>query len=179
MLKKMMALPFILLLTITLAQSCDTTEPPKNESQLSLSQIEVSSTEVWLQLKTDNLAIPSDINLVQNSELRKRITLTKQDTVLYVDSLLPNQTYIFQSIIQPTNQSSFESNKLQVTTMDTTSHDFTWQTFTFGAHSSSSLYDVTIINENDIWAVGQIYMNDSLGQPDLNLYNVVHWDGSK
>jgi len=47
--------------------------------------------------------------------------------------------------------------------MDTTSHNFTWQTWTFGEHSSSRLYDVAIINENNIWAVGEIYMKDSLG----------------
>ena len=46
---------------------------------------------------------------------------------------------------------------------DTTSHNFTWQTFTFGEHSSSTLYDVAIINDSSIWAVGEIYMNDSLG----------------
>jgi hypothetical protein len=63
--------------------------------------------------------------------------------------------------------------------MDTTSHNFTWQTFEFGQHSSSVLYDVAIINENNIWAVGEIYMNDSLGQPDPYAYNVAHWDGSK
>ncbi len=44
--------------------------------------------------------------------------------------------------------------------MDTTSHNFTWQTCTFGEHSNSVLYDVAIIDENNIWAVGEIYMND-------------------
>jgi len=63
--------------------------------------------------------------------------------------------------------------------MDTTSHNFSWQSWTFGEHSSSVLYDVAIINENDIWAVGEIYMNDSLGNPDPNAYNAVHWDGTE
>ncbi len=66
-----------------------------------------------------------------------------------------------------------------ITTMDTTSHNFTWQTFTFGQHSNSVLYDVAIIDENNIWAVGAIYMNDSLGNHDPNAYNAVHWDGIK
>jgi hypothetical protein len=61
---------------------------------------------------------------------------------------------------------------------DTTSHNFTWQTWTFGEHSSSVLNDVTIIDENNIWAVGEIYMNDSLGQADPHAYNAVHWDGN-
>jgi len=60
---------------------------------------------------------------------------------------------------------------------DTTSHNFTFQTFTFGEHSSSVLYDVAIVNDSSIWAVGEIYLNDSLGQPDPIAYNSTHWDG--
>ena len=62
---------------------------------------------------------------------------------------------------------------------DTTSHNFSWQTFSFGEHSSSILYDVAIINDTSIWAVGEIYLNDSLGNPDPNTYNAVHWDGNE
>jgi len=61
--------------------------------------------------------------------------------------------------------------------VDTTSHNFTFQTWTFGEHSSSVLYDVAIIDENNIWAAGEIYLNDSLGQPDPHPYGLVHWDG--
>ena len=45
--------------------------------------------------------------------------------------------------------------------------------------SSSVLYDVAIIDENNIWAVGEIYMNDSLGNPNLNSYNVINWNGNE
>jgi hypothetical protein len=68
-------------------------------------------------------------------------------------------------------------NELNVTTLDTTSHNFTFQTWTFGEHSSSVLYDVAIIDENNIWAVGEIYMNDSIGNPDSKIYNAIHWNG--
>jgi hypothetical protein len=67
--------------------------------------------------------------------------------------------------------------------MDTTSHDFTWQTYTFGGTGGSSyLKDVAIINENDIWAVGEIHTADT-DQFDSNgvwvdPYNAVHWDGN-
>jgi hypothetical protein len=56
------------------------------------------------------------------------------------------------------------------TTMDTTSHDFIWELLTFGNLSPSALNDVAIINENDIWAVGEILIDDST-------YNAIHWDG--
>lgn len=63
--------------------------------------------------------------------------------------------------------------------VDTISHNFTFQTWTFGEHSSSALYDVAIINENNIWAVGEIYLNDSLGNPDPRTYSAVHWEGNE
>ncbi|MCK9282196.1 MAG: glucosyl transferase, partial [Melioribacteraceae bacterium] len=56
--------------------------------------------------------------------------------------------------------------------------DFVWETFTFGEHSSSSLYDVAIIDENNIWAVGEIYLKDSTGKPEPHYYNLAKWDGS-
>jgi hypothetical protein len=62
---------------------------------------------------------------------------------------------------------------------DTTSHNFSWQVWTFGGEAGGSyLNDVAIINENNIWAVGAIYLKDSTGQFDPNAYNAVHWDGS-
>jgi hypothetical protein len=67
--------------------------------------------------------------------------------------------------------------------MDATSHNITWQIFTFGEHQHSRLNDVAIIDppageagENNIWAVGEIYMNDSIGQADPTRYNLALWD---
>ncbi|MDD8018733.1 MAG: hypothetical protein PHP42_10205 [Bacteroidota bacterium] len=57
---------------------------------------------------------------------------------------------------------------------DTTSHNFTWTTYTFGGNAGSSYFkDVAIINDSDIWVVGQIYTS-----PDTT-YNAAHWDGKK
>lgn len=67
---------------------------------------------------------------------------------------------------------------MQVTTLDTSSHNFNWQTFELGeplTGNSSILYDVDIIDENNIWAVGEIYVIDSLGQTDR--YNAAIWNG--
>lgn len=155
-----------------LLKSCDTADPPDNKS-LTLKLEDVSCTETWITLTTTNLQLPATITLKQinptGDTLSQVSILNTKDSLLYIDFLLPNQTYIFQSVIQSINQSS---NKLSVTTMDTTSHYFTWQTWTFGEHSSSVLYDVAIIDENSIYAVGEIYMNDSLGQQDPQAYGV-------
>ena len=156
--------------------SCDSTEPPANIS-LTLKLEDVSCTEAWLQLTTNNIQLPATINFLINNNVAQILSLSTQDSLLYIDSLLPNQNYSFQVSSIQHQESGISSNKVAATTLDTTSHNFTWQTFEFGQHSSSTLYDVAIINENNIWAVGEIYLNDSLGNPDPTAYNSVHWDG--
>ena len=70
-----------------------------------------------------------------------------------------------------------EYTGVRLTTMDTTSHRFQWEIVEFPSpFGSGVLYDVAIINENDIWAVGEIYA-DSANPAEP--YNAVHWDGSE
>ena len=61
--------------------------------------------------------------------------------------------------------------------LDTTSHNWSWQTFAFGGASSSSFYDVAIINDTLIYTVGAVYLYDSTGQVDQQPYNLAMWDG--
>lgn len=61
---------------------------------------------------------------------------------------------------------------------DTTSSNFTFQTYTFGGNAGGCLLnDVSIVNDTDIWAVGAIYLDSADGNPDLSPYNAVHWNG--
>ncbi len=61
---------------------------------------------------------------------------------------------------------------------DTTSHDFTWTTYTLG-DGQSYLQDVYAVNDTDVWAVGEIYLKDSTGKLNPNMYNVAHWNGKE
>ena len=67
---------------------------------------------------------------------------------------------------------------------DTTSHNFVWRIDTLGEGPQfSSLWDVELINENDIWVVGDLRMKDtydldSLGNT-IQPYNAAHWDGTE
>ena len=155
--------------------SCNTTEPPVDGNALALKLEDVSCTEAWITLTT-NLTLPATVALKQNNNTISTITLGSADTLLYINSLMPNNNYNFQV---SGSQHLALSNVVNLTTLDTTSHNFTWQSWTFGEHSSSVLNDVAIIDENNIWAVGEIYMNDSLGQPDPHPYGLAHWDGSE
>ena len=166
--------------------SCNTTEPPiitpppPDLRKITLTFEDASCTEVWLKIKADSLTLPAELTLKQyiptGDSLSQIFVLNTQDSVLYVDSLLPNQAYNYQAVLS--TDTTIKSEKVTAQTLEPTSHNYTWQTWEFGQHSSSVLYDVAIIDENNIWAVGEIYMNDSLGNPDPIAYNATHWNGN-
>ncbi|MCF6269936.1 MAG: hypothetical protein L3J41_09505 [Melioribacteraceae bacterium] len=174
---------FLLLLTSTLLllTSCNTTEPQSNK-KIILTAEDASSTEAWLNLKLENISLPIEIKLKQNDSTVIEANINSSDTTLFVENLLPNQTYTFQasSLFQ---RGTVFSTKLPVITMDTTSHNFTWETFILGNDGYSYLKDIAIINENNIWAVGEIHTEDT-DKFDSNgvwvqPYNAVHWNGDE
>ncbi|MBE7476200.1 MAG: glucosyl transferase [Ignavibacteriota bacterium] len=168
-----------------LLQACNTTEPPPPDGEkptLTLKLEDVSCTEAWITLTTTNLPLPTTVTLNQTNptgDTKSQIlNLNTQDSLLYIDSLLPNKTYNFIAVVESSEQLD-TSNQLQATTLDTTSHIFSYQTFELGdplTGNSSILYDVAIVDANNIYAVGEIYVLDSLGQTIL--YNVIHWNGN-
>lgn len=160
--------------------SCETTEPPPSNQRITLTALDASSTEAWLNLKQENISLPTTIRLLQNDAVLSETNVNSNDTTLFIENLSPSQSFSFK-VTNTKYQTS--SNEVPVTTMDTTSHNFTWETFTFGGGSSSYFNDVAIINENDIWTVGEIHTEDT-DKFDSNgvwiqPYNAVHWDGSK
>ena len=167
---------------LSFLNDCNTTEPtlpPDNEKPIFILAIDdTSCTEAWLQLTTKDLDLPAQLTLKQynptGDSLSKIFVLNTQDSVLYIDSLFPNQNYNFHATMQQSNNAS---NKLVLQHL--TQHQPQLYLADLGVwqHSSSVLYDVAIIDENNIWAVGEIYMNDSLGQSLPDAYNAVHWNG--
>ncbi|MBI1806725.1 MAG: hypothetical protein HYR76_06700, partial [Ignavibacteria bacterium] len=98
------------------------------------------------------------------------------DTVVVDGGLLPKQTYTYQ-LMQEFNGNFVPADApLVVTTLDTTSHNFTWQMDTLGDGNASALYDVAIINDTLIVACGDINIIDSLGYWEAP-YGVAIWNG--
>src|SRR5574338_1708294 len=147
-----------------------------SQASLGLGLRDYSCTEAWIEVQIGSNDKTADIYIKKNDEIIKTIRIAQSDSLFYFDSLQPNTAYKFDAVTYEDGK-EVKSNPVTFTTLDTTSHSFTWQTFEFGQHSSSILYDVAIIDENNIWAVGEIYMNDSLGNPDPTCYNAVHWNG--
>ncbi|QOJ30336.1 MAG: glucosyl transferase [Ignavibacteriales bacterium] len=165
---------------ITLSSySCSEPASQYGLTEITLEALDASCTEVWLELKFNNLTQLANVAIQKDGKDYHRILSLNRDTLLVFEDLEPSTNNSFRAIIRYDGNDDKISNTAEVRTMDTTSHNFTWETFTFGEVGSSSLYDVAIIDENNICAVGEIYMKDSLGNPDPNAYNAVHWDGSR
>ncbi|MHB2227952.1 glucosyl transferase [Calditrichota bacterium LG24] len=172
--RKINSFVFCLFSFVLILSSCKrSTEPVYNPQNLQLKVLDVSCTEAWLSLQAKSDYLNKTLKLFQNDSLKLEKPLTEEDSILFVENLWPNTSYQFKAEVYNSGKLLAKSAKVTATTMDTTSHDFTWQTFEFGGEGgSSSFYDVAIIDENDIWAVGEIYTaNDK--------YNAAHWDGEK
>ena len=107
-----MQLKYFLLLLVSyfiITISCNTTEPPiitpppPDLRKITLTFEDASCTEVWLKIKADSLTLPAELTLKQynptGDSLSQIFVLNTQDSVLYIDSLLPNQTYNYQAIL--------------------------------------------------------------------------------
>ncbi len=69
---------------------------------------------------------------------------------------------------------------MQVATLDTTSQNFTFETFEFGDGFESSYFnDVWVFDKNNIWAVGYISPEDTtINGTHISNPNIIKWDGT-
>ena len=177
--------PFLKAVTLlslfTFLVSCNTTEPiPVNEN-IKITEIDAAVIEAYLSINVSNPSSNKEMVLERNGQIVMRFSANKTDTTITDTGLTENTTYSYKAKLTEKGKVIGESSEVSVRTIQPTSHEFIWQTFTFGdaGAGSSSLYDVAIIDENNIWAVGEIYMKDSTGQIGPIPYNAVHWDGKK
>ena len=92
---KLLIVLFFVSTTLLLLNNCDSTDP-KLEPELLLKFEDVSCTEAWVQLNTANFQLPNNVTLFINDLQERTFNLISADTLLYIDSLLPNQNYSFQ-----------------------------------------------------------------------------------
>ncbi|MCC6549964.1 MAG: hypothetical protein IT279_07845, partial [Ignavibacteriaceae bacterium] len=151
--------------------SCSEPASPFGQTDITLTALDASCTEVWLDLKFSNLTQPADVQIQKDGKDHLRLLSLNHDTLLVLEGLNPSTNYSFRAIIRHDGKDDKTSNSVQVRTMDTTSHSFTWQSWNFGTGAGTSrLNDIVVINKNNIWAVGFIKI-------DGVEYNAIHWNG--
>ena len=170
-------LPFLFELNCTNPTSPPPTkeEPPK---AIKLNLLDVSCTEAFIKVTASDTVLPANITLKKDENALFNFTLTKTDTVVIDTTLEPGKTYTYQTVAQIKGTTE-KSDTLQVKSLNITSNNYNWQKYYFGDGASSIINDIAIIDENNIWAVGKIYMNDSTGKPGPHAYNAIHWNGLK
>ena len=163
-------LPILLLLASSFSCRDDGIEPTITD--LHLTVVDINPTEVWLHLKST--VASGTVSVSRDDGLILGIYRSPVDTFFLNDSLRPLQTYRYEAAI--TSGFPRFRDRVQITTLDTTSHNFTWQVDTVGIESSG-LYGAAIMNDTSVWVVGELYGSDTSGQ--LISYNAAHWDGEK
>jgi hypothetical protein len=154
----------VLFLNLKCANDNPITPPDKT---FTLTVEDASCTEVWLKIKVGQGNASREVTLKRDTITLFTRTLNDLETVVIDTNLLPNHNYTYTA--QLTNGSLASNSTAR--TMDTTNHNFTWQTFNLGDGTGSSvLHDVAIINDTLAYAVGVIYQRDST-------YNFARWDG--
>ncbi|MEK9139324.1 MAG: hypothetical protein AAB393_19575 [Bacteroidota bacterium] len=148
----------IALCVIVVGLSCKKDLPPEPPRQPSihLSVEDVSCTEAWLKVTLTGSAEPRTVAIQQDGQRVFTTRMTRTDSLLVVEGLLPRHTYTFlaQRLQQDTTVIDV-SARAQTTTMDTTSHAFHFEIDTLGV-TASSLSDVAIINDTLAYAVGEM-----------------------
>ncbi len=169
------------LLALFFVHSCNNEPPTKPDEPiaLSLSLLDSTCTDVELKLSApsasgqrlviERYAQPAPVVIFD-------AVLNKPDTSILDTDLLPNTTYTYRAYHLANNAKRDSTPALLARTMDTTSHDWTWTMQTFGV-LSSQFDDVAIINDTLAYAVGKVYLNDSLGQTDPQPYGFAIWNG--
>ncbi len=170
-----------LLLSLSLLWGC--MDDPFENHSLQL-EAEAGVTEAWLSLHVEGLKNDAVYTLQRDDTILFNNRLDVADTVIYDSLLTPATAYRYRFFATDQGETSPAAETV-LTTMDTTGHDFDWQVYTFGGQKGSSVfYDVAIIDENDIWAVGEIHTTETDRWNEdstkwIPPYNAAHWDGEK
>ena len=150
-------------------------EPPDTplyKRNIFLSVEDTGVTEITLKVTIPESVKNREFIVKRDGQTLFTTVLTYADTLLLDTALSPHHNYTYKAYRIKNNKLIDSSTIAFTTTMDTTSHEFTFVIDTLGDGFGSALYDVAIINENNIWAVGEMHFsgNDTL-------YDVAQWNG--
>jgi len=155
------------------AVNCSTTEPPQSNDQIKLELIDVSATEVFLQLSLIGLS-NADVSIVRDEQLLLNIHMDNPDTCIIMNGLNPGTTYQFRAEFDSGTGLTNEFSTISVETLLPTNHNINWEKIDY--NWTGLLADVAVIGNDNIWAVGDYFVEDST---EVVHYNGFHWDGKR
>jgi len=145
--------------------------PEPEDYGLVLEAVDVVCVEATFRVTASGVPETWTCGLYRDDSLVVTETLSGQSGYIRDTGLLPAADYTYHITYMKDGRDKDRSDPVAVTTLDTTSHDFTWTVETLG-DAWSTLNDVAIVDENNIWVVGNI------NTPDGE-YNAARWNGSE
>lgn len=146
---------------------------PDNLAQITLALVGVDFTAVVLRVTFPDSIGSWTLSLHRDSKPIHFMTVFGRDTLLKDEGLEPSRTYTYQAVrlIDSTTVRE-KSNELLVRTKEVTSSAFQWRIDSLAGYTSSTLYDVAILNDTLVYAVGELYKFS-----DIQRYNLAVWNG--
>ncbi|HOO14156.1 MAG TPA: hypothetical protein PLC51_05755 [Candidatus Marinimicrobia bacterium] len=180
-LKSKNAMSIILLLTaIFFAMSCREC-PTESENNIDLIVKDIFCTSVVLKIRLPYSGAVNTFALDRNDSTVATYTCSEDDTLIIDEGLTPATKYLYSVRFLKDGKTKSESDPVAVHTMNITSHDISyWDIDTLGI--SGGIYDLWIVSDDNIWAVGQIIAEDpdsSFDGSGEEWFNAAHWDGEK
>ncbi len=154
----------------SLALTIATDKEPRDTS-INLEHRSTWTSSVTLNVSVGDASQPWNFSLNRDGLTILEAEVIAPDTTLIDDDLELNTNYSYQAYLTASGESLDSSLILDVTTLDISSHNFSWTLENLGNYGSR-LYDVAIVDENNIWVVGNI-------ETDTVEYNAAHWNGSE
>jgi len=154
-------------------------DPPLEPKQtIGVTLVDTTCTEVWLKLSFLDSTTSKNFSLVRNNTTIYSGSCLAKDTIIIDFERVPKTTYNYRARLLKNQQTIDSSNSIGVTTLDTTSHNYTWTTELLG-EGYSLLRGVTIVNDTLVYAVGQMFKRDSTGRIKIEKpYCLAKWNGS-
>ncbi len=159
----------LLLLLPFLITACFNPEP--EDYGLALEAVDVVCVEATFRVTASGVPETWTCGLYRDDSLVVTETLTGQSGYIRDTGLLPVADYTYHISYMKEGRDKDRSDLIAVTTLDTTSHDFTWTVETLG-DAGSYLNDVAIVDENNIYVVGEI-------RSDSGWYNIGIWNNNQ
>ncbi|MEJ2051961.1 MAG: hypothetical protein P8Y60_19385, partial [Calditrichota bacterium] len=107
--------------------SCEKTTAPVNKLQLTLTAEYVGVTEADLRLQTKNNEANTQYQLFRDDSLISDGNLIQAETIIIDTLLSPAHHYSYRAFLIKDERRIAQSEEQNVTTLDTTSHNFQWE----------------------------------------------------
>ncbi|MDD5764969.1 MAG: hypothetical protein PHW79_01775 [Candidatus Marinimicrobia bacterium] len=168
---------FLILATI-LTMSCKECPTEPDGYSIDISADFVGASRVRLLVSVSDSGNVREFGIKRDGAVIVKCQLSGKDTLITDNSVEPATAYQYEGIVYNNDEISDHSEPIEVTTLDTTSHEIEWTISRFG-YIGSYLRDVCIISEDDIWAVGFIETEETMHNDTLDPYNAAHWNGTE